>query len=98
MGTARKKRIPNLLRKHRKLAGYRQHEVAKMLDLKSANRISRWEKGLATPGLFNLLKLAIIYSALCDQLYYDLIQELRLEIYERKANLLQSNHRENCRK
>jgi len=88
MGNERKKHIPNLLRKHRKIVGYRQSEVAEILDLKSTNRISRWEKGMAAPGLLNLLKLSIIYSTLCDQLYQDLMSELRKEIIEKKENVL----------
>lgn len=88
MGVTRKKHIPNLLRKHRRVMGYRQKEVAEILDLKSANRISRWEQGVATPGLFNLLKLSIVYSTLCDQLYIDLVAELRNEIQLKKERAL----------
>jgi transcriptional regulator with XRE-family HTH domain len=88
MGNERKKHIPNLLRKHRKLVGYRQSEVAEILDLKSTNRISRWEKGMAAPGLLNLLKLSIIYSTLCDQLYHELVSDLRTAITAKKEKVL----------
>ena len=88
MATRPRKHIPNLLRKHRKLVGYKQSEVAEILDLKSANRISRWEKGQSAPGLLNLLKLSIIYSTLCDQLYEELIHSMRKEILNKKENVL----------
>ena len=85
-----KKHIPNLLRKHRKLVGYRQSEVAEILDLKNTNSISRWEKGIAAPGLLNLLKLSIIYSTLCDQLYPELRNDLRKDIIAKKENVRHS--------
>lgn len=93
MSAGSRKHIPNLLRKHRKLVGYKQSEVAEILDLKSANRISRWEKGQSAPGLINLLKLSIIYSTLCDQLYEELIHNMRNEIQYKKEHVLKKRER-----
>ena len=88
MRTVRRKQIPNLLRKQRKLAGYRQKDVANMLNLKSASMISRWEKGAVAPSLLNLLKLSIIYSTLCDRLYDELVGRVRKAILVKKENVV----------
>lgn len=69
--------IPNNLKKYRRLYGYKQEEVTEVLGLRSANRISRWEKGLAMPSAKNLFKLSILYSTLVDQLYSDLIKDMK---------------------
>jgi transcriptional regulator with XRE-family HTH domain len=90
MGTVRKKHIPNLLRKHRKLSGFKQNEVAEMLELKNVSMISRWENGAAAPSLLYLLKLSIIYATLCDQLYPELRNDLRKEIIDKKEKLIRS--------
>jgi transcriptional regulator with XRE-family HTH domain len=69
--------IPNNLKKYRRLYGYKQEEVTEVLGLKSANRISRWEKGLAMPSARNLFKLSILYSTLADQLYSDFVKDMK---------------------
>jgi transcriptional regulator with XRE-family HTH domain len=88
MGNVRRKQIPNWLRKHRKRWGYRQKEVAEMLGFKSANRLSRWEKGISVPSVPNLLKLGIIYATLTDQLYHELLIQLRPALNKRKEEVL----------
>ena len=65
-------RYKNSLKKHRLLMGYKQNEVAKLLGLKSASRISRWEKGLAMPSVENLIKLSALYSTLMNELYFEM--------------------------
>lgn len=92
MGHVRR-HIPNLLRKHRKQWGYQQKEVAEMLGLKSTNRLSRWEKGTAVPNVQNLLKLGIIYGTLCDQLYLNLVINLRREISRKREEVLKKRKR-----
>jgi len=52
--------IKNNLREARLKAGLTQMEVAKKLGLKSHNRISRWENGLANPCLEHFLNTAKI--------------------------------------
>ncbi|MFM2224733.1 MAG: hypothetical protein RJA07_935 [Bacteroidota bacterium] len=51
--------------------GLHQKDVAKLLNLKSTNRISRWEQGTAMPSVENLLQLSIIYRRLPTELYLD---------------------------
>lgn len=82
------KRIPNHLRKHRTLIGYSQKEVAFLLGFENTNRISRWEKGLAVPGMINLLKLSIIYRTFPNELYFDLLLKLRHDILQKEEQNL----------
>ena len=56
---------------------YSQKDVARILKLKSASIISRWENGVSLPSIVNLFKLSILYKRLADQLYLELMQELR---------------------
>ena len=61
--------MENKLKELRIKQGLTQKQVAKLLKLDCENRISRWEKGLAIPGLKNLLKLAKLYGVKMDELY-----------------------------
>lgn len=65
--------IPNRLRKHRMMKGFKQQDVAKLLGHKSTCRISRWEKGLSMPSATNLIKLHILYGTLIEELYFDYV-------------------------
>src|SRR5688500_7700021 len=78
----------NNLRKHRKLMGFRQIDVAYLLDLNSTTRICRWEKGLSYPNVINLMKLSIIYRTFPNELYFDLLIELRHELLEKEKTML----------
>ena len=62
----------NSLKEHRLLMGYKQKEVARLLGMKSANRLSRWEKGVAMPNVENLIKLSAIYATLMNEFYFEL--------------------------
>ena len=74
----------NRLRKHRKLMGYKQSDVAHLLGLRNTNRISRWEKGLSFPSVVNLIKLSIIYRTFPNELYFDLLLTLRHELLNKE--------------
>ena len=87
MTNKRARRIPNLLRKYRKVRGYRQKDVARILDLKSPSRISRWEKGLCLPSLANALRLAVVYRIMVDIIYPDLFRSFREELKGREEKL-----------
>ena len=79
--------ILNSLRKHRKIMGYRQIDVALLLDLNNTSRICRWEKGLSFPNTINLIKLSIIYRTFPNELYFDLMLELRHELLKKEKIL-----------
>jgi transcriptional regulator with XRE-family HTH domain len=83
--------IPNNLKKFRRMYGYKQEQVMDFLGLKSTNRISRWEKGLAMPSARNLFKLSILYNTLVDQLYSDHLSDIKRRMSD-KEKLLVSKH------
>ena len=66
--------IPNSLRTRRMAAGLLQKDVAQLLGLDCADRISHWENGTAMPNVVNLFKLAAIYQVLPHELYPNLFQ------------------------
>ena len=76
----RGRRIPNLLKKYRRVRGLRQKDVAMILDLRSPSRISRWEKGLCLPSLTNALRLAAVYRVMVDAIFPDILRSLRKEL------------------
>lgn len=76
--------IPNALRHHRKLAGLRLVDVALKLGFSEygVDRISKWERGLAMPGVINLLKLAEIYQVRPEEFYpRNLLAKMTSQIY-----------------
>lgn len=82
------KKIPNNLRKYRKAVGLKQREVARILNLKSAGMISRWEKGVCLPSLLNAFKLAGLYCVLVDALFFPLIRFIKARIMQRQKGFL----------
>jgi transcriptional regulator with XRE-family HTH domain len=81
--------IPNLLRKYRRIRGLSQKQVARILGLKSASRVSRWEKGSCIPSYVNVIRLSIVYRTMADALFRDLSRTLREEIYRREEQILE---------
>ena len=79
--------MSNLLRKYRKVRGLKQKDVAKILNLKSPSRVSRWEKGLCLPSFSNALRLAVVYRVMVDVIYPDLLANLRDEIMAREKKI-----------
>jgi transcriptional regulator with XRE-family HTH domain len=79
--------IPNSLRRFRRVRGMKQKEVARILGIKSASMISRWEKGAMLPSTENAFKLAAIYRTMVDALYMDYMVRLKDEIRKREEVL-----------
>lgn len=71
------KRFQNTLREHRVRIGLRQIDVAQKLGLDCADRLSRWENGLAIPNIVNLFRLSTLYKIAPEQLYPDLYEAVR---------------------
>ena len=88
MKDTKPKTIPNCLRRYRKARGLNQKEVAKILGLKSASAISRWENGLCLPSTLNLFRLASLYRTMVDALFIDLLRELRNDLNKREKRVL----------
>ena len=87
----KEKNIPNSIKRYRKARGLQQKDVAKVLGLKSASIISRWEKGLCLPNTKNLFKLAILYRTMSDALFIDLIKQMRNDLQKREQRVLRKN-------
>lgn len=73
-------RIPNRLKKYRRLAGYSQKEVSAKLGLRNGCYISRWEKGLGYPSIPALFKLSGLYHTHPIHLYPELWQSIKREL------------------
>ncbi len=84
------KKISNCLRKYRKLKGFRQKDVARILKLKSTSMISRWEKGTCLPNSMNIFKLSLLYRTLIDVLFIDLMRLLKEDIRKREEKVLKA--------
>lgn len=82
------RRIPNRLKKYRRLFCFSQKEVARLLGLKDTSPLSRWEKGISLPGLMHLFRLSRIYKAMPNELYFDLWQNISKDILAKENNLL----------
>ena len=51
-------RVPNKLKSYRRCCGYSQKKVARMLGLADTSTLSRWEHGIAVPGMVQVFSLA----------------------------------------
>jgi transcriptional regulator with XRE-family HTH domain len=80
-------RIPNRLKKYRRLAGFSQCEAAELLDLKNTSCISRWEKGKSVPSLRYIFKLSLLYRTHPVHLYPDIWQQLKKELQEKESSV-----------
>ena len=67
----------------RKRVGLGQKQVAYLLNLKTVDQISRYEKKIRVPALETALKLEIIYGLPLRILFKDLFDDLQRDISER---------------
>lgn len=67
----------------RKKVGLGQKQVAYLLNLKTADQISRYEKRTRVPTLETALKLEIIYGLPLRILFKDLFDDLQRDISEK---------------
>jgi len=74
---------PNKLRFFREQTGLLQKDVAKALGLDCADRISRWENGIAMPSIVNLFRLAAVYGVMPNDLYPQLYDSAKNQNEER---------------
>jgi transcriptional regulator with XRE-family HTH domain len=88
----KRKRIPNRLKKYRRIRGLRQRDVAAVLGLADSARISRWERGKCLPATTNLFKLAAVYRTMVDALYSDVLRETREDVRDKEHVVLKRRH------
>jgi DNA-binding XRE family transcriptional regulator len=62
-------RFPNKLKRYRRIAGYSQKKVARVLGLADTSMISRWEQGAVLPSLLYTFKLSKLYHTLPHELF-----------------------------
>lgn len=62
-------KYPNKLKELRSANNLTLKEVAKVLNLRSENRLCRWERGQSYPSLVNLMKLSKVYKVPVDEIY-----------------------------
>lgn len=67
----------------RKRLGLRQKQIAHLLNHKTNDQISRYEKGTRLPGLKILLQFEIVYGIPARVLFWEYYQELQTEIQTR---------------
>jgi transcriptional regulator with XRE-family HTH domain len=67
----------------RKKLGLGQKQVAYLLNLKTADQVSRYEKRMRVPTLETALKLEIVYGLPLRILFKDLFDELQRDISQR---------------
>lgn len=73
--TTKKRNLNLFLRDARIQAGLSQKDVSDKLGYSSAQFVSNWERGLATPPGRTLRKLSQIYKIKADELYSILLAE-----------------------
>lgn len=54
------------------MCGYSQKKVARILSLADTSTLSRWEHGVALPGILQVFRLSRIYRTLPHDLYDEL--------------------------
>ena len=73
-------RFPNKLKMFRRSSGYSQKKVARMLGLRDTSTISRWEHGIALPGIVQTFRLALIYHTEPHELFSELWHRIDEEL------------------
>lgn len=65
----RKDIVPNNLKEYRLKARLTQKQVAEMLNMQCEDRLSHWERGVATPSVKNLMKLCAVYKVKAEMIF-----------------------------
>jgi transcriptional regulator with XRE-family HTH domain len=83
----RKLKMHNRLWNARKRVGLGQKQLARLLDHKTADQVSRYERGTRLPTLQTALELEIALGIPLRILFSDLYEQLRAELMEKiKSN------------
>jgi transcriptional regulator with XRE-family HTH domain len=71
---------PLPLKRYRRKKQLSQREAAQKLSLPSPSILCRWEKGIGNPNLVNICKLLLLYQVSFEELYSNVLEELRGQI------------------
>ncbi len=77
----------NRIARHRRHKKYSQRQLAKLLGLKSASRITSWETGESIPSTEKLFQLEQALNAMPDELLYEYSKRMKQEVVERQLAL-----------
>jgi transcriptional regulator with XRE-family HTH domain len=77
-------RFPNRIREYRLKAGLSQRSLAGLLGLQR-NAISAWERGISSPVVSHLFRMAKTLGTLAESLYLELYSPAPPKEEERKA-------------
>lgn len=72
--------MDNALWRLRRQQGLEQKQVARLLNHKTTDLLSRYERGQQQPGLTNLIKLSLVYQATILEMFPEHADECRLEM------------------
>lgn len=79
------KSIGKRLRKHRRLMGFSQTDVARRLGLANTAIISRWERGVTMPSMESAMNLSKLYKTLLNELFWDLDRHSGEQLFPEEA-------------
>ncbi len=72
----------NMIRRSRRMRDISQRQLARKIGLKEAVLLCNWENGKNEPTLRNALKLYLALQTPVEELFRELVDELRLEMIE----------------
>lgn len=90
--------LPNYQRNFRNDESLTQSDVAFLLDIKNAGRISEWENGSSNPSLEHSITLGLIYHRQIEAIYYPLRKKLLKKLEVRMKLLQEKKQRQQARK
>jgi transcriptional regulator with XRE-family HTH domain len=79
--------IENRIWKHRKIKGFKQKELAFLIDQDLPSQVSRYERGLVIPNSEHLIKLCRALDIKIEQLYPHLIKKWLQEVEDNRKQL-----------
>jgi transcriptional regulator with XRE-family HTH domain len=79
--------IENRIWKYRNIKGLKQEELAFLIGHETPSQVSRYERGLITPALEQLVKLCHALDIKIESLYPQLIKKWQQEVDKNKEKL-----------
>lgn len=74
-------RLPNRLKQYRHSAGLSQKKVIRVLGLTDTSILSRWERGITSPSVRQVLMLSRLYNTFPHDLYHELWQSISPDLF-----------------
>ncbi len=90
--------LPHILRRNRKVTGFSQTQLARLLRMKKSKQVYRWEKGQAEPSIKYALLLCLFYKIPVADFFARYIEELRTEYAQEIDEFLKQQPVENSQK